>query len=573
MSGILSSLIERRFHVSQSPPGWVEKWARGDTTAGVGVDEESALTYIAVYTCIQILSETLASLPLITYKRLKGGGKERAQDFYLYPILHDMANPEMTAYKFRETLMGHAASWGNGYAQIISNQAGQVMELWPLRPDKMTVKRVNGQLQYIYRLTEPDGQGKLERTFPAYQIFHLPGLGFDGITGYSPIAMARQAIGLGLAAEEFGARFFGNDARPGIVLQHPGILSDKAYKNLKDSWEEEHQGVHKSHKPMILEEGTTFKEIGIPPEEAQFLATRKFQVQEIARLYRIPPHMLADLEKSSYASIEQQGLEFVTYTLLPWAVRWEQCIYKYLLTPEQRKSYFAEHLMDVLMRGDIKSRYDAYHIARLDGWMNVDEIREKENMNPLEDGQGQVYLVPLNMVAAGPVTPQAPQGRAILLASGAMRGLYLDTLGRILRREKNDLLSIAKKYTSPGDPKHFLDRVNEFYQDHVDFIVRQLTPVAESHAEALLPGEPRNRAFIRRYLKDYARRHIEISQKELKDLVLQVENGPIANICGDMEVKFEDWLAVRGIEIADQESLSFGNDLLKALEEGNYDRK
>lgn len=234
MSGIIASLIEKRYHVSQTPPGWVEKYFGVRTTAGVQVDESNAMQFIAVYACIRILAETMASLPLITYKRLEGGGKERATDFYLYPILHDMANPEMTAYQFRETLMGHITSWGNGYAQIIFNQAGRVTELWPLRPDRMMVKRVNGQLQYYYRLNEADSNGNFERVFQAYEIFHVPGLGFDGIVGYSPISMARQAIGLGLAAEEFGARFFSNDARPGFVLQHPAQLSEPAYDRLRN---------------------------------------------------------------------------------------------------------------------------------------------------------------------------------------------------------------------------------------------------------------------------------------------------------------------------------------------------
>jgi HK97 family phage portal protein len=569
MSGLLSSLIERRFHVSQSPPGWVDKWFGADTATGIAVDEESALQYIAVFTCIRILAETLGSLPFIPYRRLKGGGKERATDFYLYQILHDMANPEMTASQFRETLMGHVASWGNGYAQIVRNQAGQVIELWPMRPDKMTIERTNGQIVYTYRLPKPDQDGKTARTFPADQIFHIPGLGFDGISGYSPIAIARQAIGLGLAAEQFGSRFFGNDARPGIVLQHPFKLSDPAYKNLKDSWEEEHQGVNKSHKPMILEEGMTFKEIGIPPEDAQFLQTRLFQIREIARLYRIPPHMLADLEKSTYSNIEQQGLEFVTYTIMPWAVRWEQTVYKSLLTPAERKTYFAEYLLDGLLRGDLKTRYDAYHIARLDGWMNADDIREKENMNPLPEGQGQVYLIPLNMVAAGPAQPQPAQGRAIMMAAGAMRSLYLDTMGRILRREKNDLSAAAKKYLILGDSRRFLDWLDEFYKDHTDFIVRQFKPLAESHAEALLPREEGNAAFVRQFLDDYALRHVEISQKEVKEVVFGAKNG---SVCTDLEAKLETWIGARVEETADRECLNFGNDLLKSLKEGNYAR-
>jgi HK97 family phage portal protein len=220
--------------------------------------------------------------------------------------------------------MGHAVGWGNGYAQIVLNGAGRVTELWPLRPDKMTVKRVDGQLQYIYRRSEPDENGRMERTFAAREIFHVPGLGFDGISGYSPISMARQAIGLGLAAEEFGARFFGNDARPGIVLKHPLALSETAYDRLKKSQEDEHSGVRNSHKPMILEEGMDIKEIGIPPEDAQFLQTRLFQLREMARLYRVPPHMLADLERATFNNIEEMGQEFVDYSLLPWATRWEQ---------------------------------------------------------------------------------------------------------------------------------------------------------------------------------------------------------------------------------------------------------
>ncbi len=571
MSGILASLMERRFHVSQTPPGWVDKWFGADTATGIPVDETSALQYLTVFACIRILAESLASLPLITYKRLKGGGKERAQDFYLYPILHDMPNPEMTSYQFRETLMGHVASWGNGFAQIVWNQAGQVMELWPLRPDKMTVKRVNGQLQYIYQRPEPDAQGKTERTFQAWEIFHVPGLGFDGITGYSIIAMGRKAIGLGMAAEEFGARFFGNDARPGIVLEHPQVLSDPAYNRLKNSWEDEHQGVAKSHKPMILEEGMKFEEIGLPPEDAQFLQTRLYQKRELAALCRIPPHKLADLEKSSYSSVEAQGLEFATDTMLPWVTRWDQTIFKSLLTPVQRKTYFVEHLMDALVRGDMKSRYDAYHIARQDGWMNQDEIREKENMNPLPKGAGKVYLVPLNMVPASSA-PAAGRDLAVGQAANAMRKLYIDTLERILRREKNDVGAAAKKYVAQGDIRRFLAWVDEFYGEHADFVKRQLRPLAESHAEALLPGDPGNKAFVETFLGDYARNHVDFSQKSVKEVVLRAENGKDGSLCADLESVLEGWLGARAIEMGWETSMKFGNDLADALPEGDYER-
>jgi HK97 family phage portal protein len=571
MSGFLVSLFERRFHISQEPPGWVEKMFGGQTSAGIAVDESSALQYVSVFACIRILAETLASLPLITYQRLANGGKARAVDFYLYPILHDMANPEMTAYAFRETLMGHAASWGNGYAQILFNRAGQVMEMWPLRPDRMSVKRVKGELQYIYRLAEADEQGKTERIFPAYQIFHLPGLGFDGVTGYSPIAMARQAIGLGLAAEEFGSRFFGNDARPGVVLEHPGQLSDPAYKNLKTSFEEEHGGVSKSHKPMILEEGMKLHEIGIPPEDAQFLETRKFQIQEIARLYRIPPHMLADMERSAYASIEQQSLEFVTQTIRPWLVRWEQCIFKSLLTASERKTYFAEHLLDGLLRGDTASRYAAYHIARQDGWMNADDIRALENMNPLPDGQGQIYLIPLNMVPADQVGAQpggqSGQSRALLRASGAFRGLFQDAIGRVFRREKNDLVAASRKWAPGRDFDGFSAWLDEFYRDHAEFICRQLQPVAASFTELLFPGETRSAELARGYLDDYARRHVAISRQAVQEIIERARAEPLVDACGELETRFRGWIETGAGDIAAQESENLGQALQRGLSE------
>ena len=341
------------------------------------VSPSTALQVTAVFACVRILAETVAGLPLHVYRRLENGGKARAPDHYLYSLLHYLPNPEMTSFEFREVMMGHVCTWGNAYAEIEFDRAGRVRALWPLRPDRMTVKRVNGRLQYIYKLSKPDSQGRTEITLRDEQVFHVHGLGSDGIVGYSPIHLARQAVGLALAAEEFGARFFGNDARPGVVLEHPGQLGDEAHKRLRESWESRHGGLDKSHRVAILEEGLKVHEIGLPPEDAQFLQTRKFQVSEIARMFRIPPHMIADLERATFSNIEHQSLEFVIHTIRPWLVRWEQEIYRSLLTPQERKTYFAEFLVDGLLRGDIKSRYGA--TERLDERQRRARAREHES--------------------------------------------------------------------------------------------------------------------------------------------------------------------------------------------------
>ena len=349
----------------------------------------------AVYACVRILSETLAALPLQLY-RYTPGGKERVYDHPLYHILHDEPNPEMTSFIFRETLMSHLLIWGNAYAQIIRDRLGRVQGLYPLRPDKMTVCRdESGQIYYIYTKTtdenpaiKPYGQVPLRKD----EVLHIPGLGFDGLVGYSPIAMARNAVGMTMACEEYGASFFANGASPSGVLEHPSVLKDPA--KVRDSWNAVYQGSANAHKVAVLEEGMKYQQIGIPPEEAQFLETRKFQLNEIARLYRIPPHMIGDLEKSSFNNIEQQSMEFVKYTLDPWVIRWEQAMQKALFLPEEKKQYFLKFNVNGLMRGDYESRMTGYSIGRQNGWLSANDIREMEDMNPVPDEEGgNLYLV------------------------------------------------------------------------------------------------------------------------------------------------------------------------------------
>ena len=368
----------------------------GRTTSGKPVNERTAMQTTAVYACVRILAEAIASLPLHVYEYQDDGGKKLVHDHPLYYLLHDEPNPEMTSFVFRETLMSHLLIWGNAYAQIIRDGAGRVLGLYPLLPDKMEVQRGDrGNIYYVYSRNSDEnpmfkeyGNIKLK----AEDVLHIPGLGFDGLIGYSPIAMAKNAVGMTLACEEYGASFFANGANPGGVLEHPGVLKDPS--KVRESWNSVYRGVNNAHKIAVLEEGMKYQQIGIPPEEAQFLETRKFQINEIARLYRIPPHMVGDLDKSSFSNIEQQSLEFVKYTLDPWVIRWEQSLQRSLLLPGEKGKYFIKLNVDGLLRGDYQSRMNGYAVGRQNGWFSANDIREMENMNPIPDEEGgNLYLV------------------------------------------------------------------------------------------------------------------------------------------------------------------------------------
>ncbi len=392
----------------------------GRSTSGKNVNERTAMQTTAVYSCVRILSEAIASLPVHLY-RYAGRGKERVYDHPLYYLLHDEPNPEMTSFVFRETLMSHLLIWGNAYAQIIRDGGGRVLGLYPLLPDKVEVDRDGkGELYYVYNRYSDENPnfGEYGRVYLAPEdVLHIPGLGFDGLVGYSPIAMAKNAVGMTLACEEYGAGFFENGATPGGVLEHPGVLKDPA--KVRESWHAVYGGSKNAGKVAVLEEGMKYQQIGIPPEEAQFLETRKFQVDEIARLYRIPPHMVGDLDKSSFSNIEQQSLEFVKYTLDPWVIRWEQSLQKALLLPQEKREYFVKLNVDGLLRGDYQSRMTGYSVGRQNGWLSANDIREMEDMNPIpaEEG-GDLYLVNGNLckledagLFAGKNLQEPPDGR------------------------------------------------------------------------------------------------------------------------------------------------------------------
>ena len=395
----LFSIFRSRDKPTNSTVGGYYTFYGGTSTAGKRVSQKTAMRMTAVYSCVRILSEAVAGLPLHLYRYTDTGGKEKATDHPLYFLLHDEPNPEMTSFIFRETLMTHLLLWGNAYAQIIRNGKGEVIALYPLMPDKMTVDRdENGNLYYEYLISHEEGNLGKEGTvrLTPRDVLHIPGLGFDGLVGYSPISLARDAIGMAIACEEYGAKFFSNGAQPSGVLEHPGTVKDPS--RIRDSWNATFGGSQNANKVAVLEEGMKYTPISIAPDQAQFLETRKFQIDEIARIFRIPPHMVGDLDKSSFSNIEQQSLEFVTYTLDPWICRWEQSIVRSLLSREEKGTFFVKFNVDGLLRGDYQSRMQGYAIGRQNGWMSANDIRELENLDRIPEAEGgDLYLVNGNM--------------------------------------------------------------------------------------------------------------------------------------------------------------------------------
>ncbi len=393
VSSILRRILKRNvssFH---------QNWLSGDDlnslnefNSGKVVTEVAAFNCSVVYACTRVIAETISSLPLNLHQNVGENSSRIAREHPLHRLIHYMPNPEMTAMSFWETIMLQLLLWGNAYVDIVRDNAGRVKELWPLSPDRIRITRDTQTKKLIYEYSTNQGLVKLKKR----NVLHIPGLSFDGIRGYSPIAVAREAVGLSLATEEYGARFFKNGARPGGVLEHPGIVKD--VDRLRKSWEDAHRGGANAHKVAILEEGMKYTTIGVPPEDAQFLETRKFQVTEICRIFRVPPHLVGDLDRATFSNIEHQSIEFAVHTIRPWLVRIEQAIHKDLLREDERTDYFARFIMDGLLRGDYQSRMRGYSIGKQNGWLSANDIRALEDMNPIPKGQGgDIYMVNGNM--------------------------------------------------------------------------------------------------------------------------------------------------------------------------------
>ena len=398
---------ERRAETTKSAPGplndfWYREVAEA---AGISITPELALSITAVYSCVRVIAETLATLPLFVYRRLENGGKERATTHPLYDVLHHRPNQWQTRVEFIEMLAGHVALRGNGYADIAPGRRGAVNDLIPIHPDRVKVEIEASTGLPLYKIRRFPDNKEVTRLFG--EVMHVRGLSSNGYQGMSPIALAREAVGLAKQTERHGASLFSNKAIPGGVLEHPDELDEEALGRLRDSLGETYTGAEGWHRPLILEEGMKWHQISLTAEDAQFLETRKFQVIEVARLFRVPPHLIQDLERATFSNVEQMALDFVMHTVRPWAVRFEQTASRDLIT--RPDLFFAEFLIDGLLRGDSATRSAALQTQFMNGALNVDEWREIENRNPLPDGLGRRHFVPVNLQPIdAPITTAEP---------------------------------------------------------------------------------------------------------------------------------------------------------------------
>lgn len=470
------------------PAPWDDYWympLAPESKAGVQVTADASMRVSAVYACVRVLAETLASLPLFVYRRLPNGGKQKAVDHPLYHILHDAPNQWQTAFQFFEMMQGHVTLRGNAYAQRVPGRRGATEALIPLHPDRVDVERLDtGRLRY----TVYNPQTSQRRTLTQDQMLHIPGLSFDGVTGLSPIEYARDIIGLSIAAESHGSYVFANKAVPGAVMTTPNRLSDEARKNVRQVIHDSHAREN-VHRTMVLEEGLTWQQMGMSNEDAQFLETRKYQIAEIARIFRVQLHIIQEMEHATYTNIEHQGIEFVVHTMRPWLVRWEQAINRALIG--EPDTYFVEFLVDGLLRGDQKSRYEAYERGLNSAFLAVNEVRAWENLNPWEgydEPVGEPAAEPGDNGAAETPTPPAKGGRESAGELGspvnreALAILVSDVAERLASNELRELEKCVARAAEDRDK--FNERIERFYVRHKEYACRALAPLLRAWAAA-----------------------------------------------------------------------------------------
>lgn len=465
---------------TSNPAQWLVDWVHGDVMA-----PNTALKIAAVWACVRNISEDEAKVPLITYKRLERG-KERATKHNLYSLLKDAPNDDQSAFDWRSTMTQYALLRGNGCAEIIRDQAGNVVALSePLDPDRITPKRVNGMLFYEIK----NGAGE-PITLSQDRIFHIKGMG-DGVWGYSVVQYAKEVLVSSRSADQLSTSLFKNGLNVEGVLTHPGKLGAPAIENLRKSLKDVHGGSENAGKQLILEEGMTWTARGIPPQEAQFIESRQFSIPEICRWFRMPPHKVADLTRATFSNIEQQSLEYVTDTLMPWFVRWEQEISRKLLRPSERQTYFAEHMVNGLLRGDSAARSAFYREQWNIGAMSANDICEAENRNPIDGGD--TYFVPLNMIplkTALTMPPPAPKEPNKDPAARMMshESLLVSAFQRVLFIERDRAQSAAKK-------SQLAEWRERFYETHPAHVRAAILTACELAAGEFDPNYAENPAF------------------------------------------------------------------------------
>jgi HK97 family phage portal protein len=586
--GILAR-VEKRASIENpstslsNPAAWlVEALGGGSTNTGLNVNQQTALKLSAVWACVNVLSQDVAKLPLITYRRVAPRGKVRAVEHPLFRVLRLKANPQMSAYNFRRTLEAHVVTWGNAFAEIERNNNDDVIALWPLLPDRTSAKREGGRKIIVTRINGEDIPLRAE------DVLHIPGLGFDGLRGYSVITHAREAIALGQATEMYGGSFFGNGARPGGAIMHPQHLTETAQDNLRRSFTSVHQGLSNAQRVAILDEGMDYKPIGIPPEDAQFLQTQQWSVEQVIRFFRVPPHKVHHLLHAGVrANVESENISYTTDTLMPWLVNWEQEINTTLLSEEEQVEFFAEHEVKGLLRGDADARSKFYQSGIMHGWLSPNDARELENLNPVEGGDQ--YFIPLNLIpldgdgqmslglpgdstdgdeenSADRIKRQREQRSAIerhRIQELHKRG-FRAAAQRVIERENSALRRIiTKAYEDQRDATTLESEMANFYQTFVQTVARDYQPVVQTLAaevKSVIGNElgiaqepdPQYDTFVDEFNAGMARRHVQKSQDQLLAITREV---PIEEQEAALNERLDEWDERRAAKIADSETV------------------
>ncbi len=567
------------------PDRWMRRFFGGiESKAGVRVDEETALKYSAVYGCVRIISETIASLPLNVYTRLDKG-KKKNTNHKLYRILHTQPNEEMSSFLWREMALAQILLWGNHYSQIIRDGYNRVLELWALLPERMKVERRQSDKKRIYRYQPERGS---QIIFDENDILHIPGLSFNGLVGKTPLTWYREQIGLGLAMEEYSSRFFSEGLHAGGVFTTPKALKQATYDRLKEELKKSYAGLKKAHGTMLLEEDLKFDKMSINPNDAQLLESKKFQLEEIARIFRVPLHLLQNLDRGTFSNIEHQSISFVIHTIRPWLVRIEQSMNIKLFAEYEQDKNFAEFVVDGLLRGDTTARFEAYTKGIQNAIYSPNDVLELENRNPYEGGDK--HFIQLNMQPVEQIG-EFIGGRAIIVKGDEVRilpketensieierekrgirsaktrsrlaksyrGLFENVIMRLVKREKIDILKIAKKTLKERDAQIFNEEIYQYYQNHKDFVRTHTKPVFNTYAEAIsleaaeeigydlkleskrFTDDVRIEKFMEEYQESFNGRYTKENNRVIKEIVAKalIEKKDPLEV---LEMEFNHW--------------------------------
>ncbi len=572
-----------RFHPS-NPSYWAKKfWGMPESESGVQVDEETALKYGAVYACVRVLAETIASLPLNVYKRLEPKGKDKDSKHNLYNLLHSQPNGDMTSFTWRELAMAHLLLWGNHYSLTPRDGYQKVTSIIPMVPWRVKPERVmvDGRKVKVYRYQPEEGA---EVVLGQNDVLHIPGLSFDGLVGLSPLGWYREQIGLGLAMQTYSSKFFANGTHSSGIFTTPQALKPETRDRLEKDLAKKYKGLGKSHNTMLLEQELKFEKLSVNPDDAQLLESKKFQIEEIARIFRVPLHLLQNLDRSTNNNIEHQSIDFVVHSVRPWLVRFEQAINTQLFTYDS-KTHFAEFVVDGLLRGDSESRFRAYSIAVQNGIFSPNDVLELENRNPYPGGDK--HFIQLNMQPIESIGQPVQDQRSLKIEtikpraiedlnlrsaqtrkrlSDSYKPLIANVATRIIKRETVDILKEAKSvFKTRSNTTGFYQYLDDYYQEHQDFITKHSEPVFYDLGKAIAVEAAAEVGYqigtndnIDKFLKSYSQAYTLRHSREHKERIIKViEKGLENNIepYEMLEVEFQHWEEEYPGQIADRQAV------------------